>query len=34
MKNAVLAIEDARFYSHHGVDYKGLCVPASPTWGA
>jgi penicillin-binding protein 1A len=24
MKNAVLAIEDARFYSHHGVDYKGL----------
>jgi penicillin-binding protein 1A len=24
MKNAVLAIEDARFYQHHGVDYKGL----------
>jgi penicillin-binding protein 1A len=24
MKNAVLAIEDARFYSHSGVDYKGL----------
>jgi penicillin-binding protein 1A len=24
MKNAVLAIEDARFYSHNGVDYKGL----------
>ncbi|MBA2673637.1 MAG: penicillin-binding protein 1A [Ramlibacter sp.] len=24
MKNAVLAIEDARFYSHGGVDYKGL----------
>lgn len=24
MKNAVLAIEDARFYSHHGVDYIGL----------
>jgi penicillin-binding protein 1A len=23
MKNAVLAIEDARFYSHSGVDYKG-----------
>jgi membrane peptidoglycan carboxypeptidase len=24
MKNAVLAIEDSRFYSHSGVDYKGL----------
>ena len=24
MKNAVLAIEDARFYQHGGVDYKGL----------
>src|SRR3954469_18918087 len=24
MKNAVLAIEDARFYSHSGVDYIGL----------
>jgi len=24
MKNAVLAIEDSRFYSHGGVDYKGL----------
>ena len=24
MKEAVLAIEDARFYSHSGVDYKGL----------
>jgi len=24
MKNAVLAIEDARFYSHSGVDYRGL----------
>ncbi|MDB5954485.1 penicillin-binding protein 1A [Ramlibacter sp.] len=24
MKNAVLAIEDARFYSHSGVDYKGM----------
>ncbi|AMO25448.1 penicillin-binding protein [Ramlibacter tataouinensis] len=24
MKDAVLAIEDARFYSHGGVDYKGL----------
>ncbi|HEX7891152.1 MAG TPA: penicillin-binding protein 1A [Ramlibacter sp.] len=24
MKNAVLAIEDSRFYQHHGVDYKGL----------
>ena len=24
MKNAVLAIEDARFYQHGGVDYKGM----------
>jgi len=24
MKNAVLAIEDARFFSHGGVDYKGM----------
>ena len=24
MKNAVLAIEDARFYEHGGVDYKGM----------
>src|SRR3954463_9872229 len=24
MKDAVLAIEDARFYSHGGVDYRGL----------
>src|SRR3954469_5086092 len=24
MKDAVLAIEDARFYSHSGVDYRGL----------
>jgi penicillin-binding protein 1A len=24
MKNAVLAIEDSRFYSHGGVDYRGL----------
>jgi len=24
MKNAVLAIEDARFYQHHGVDYIGV----------
>jgi penicillin-binding protein 1A len=24
MKDAVLAIEDARFYSHSGVDYKGM----------
>jgi penicillin-binding protein 1A len=24
LKNAVIAIEDQRFYSHHGVDYKGI----------
>jgi penicillin-binding protein 1A len=24
MKNAVLAIEDARFFEHHGVDYRGM----------
>lgn len=24
MKDAVLAIEDARFYKHGGVDYKGI----------
>ncbi len=24
LKNAILAIEDARFYEHHGVDYYGL----------
>jgi penicillin-binding protein 1A len=32
MKNAVLAIEDARFYEHSGVDYKGMMRAASPTW--
>ncbi len=24
MRNAIVAIEDRRFYQHHGVDYKGL----------
>jgi membrane peptidoglycan carboxypeptidase len=24
MRNAIVAIEDRRFYEHHGVDYKGL----------
>jgi membrane peptidoglycan carboxypeptidase len=24
MRNAIVAIEDRRFYDHHGVDYKGL----------
>lgn len=33
MKNAVLAIEDARFYSHHGVDYKGLMRAAIANLG-
>ena len=33
MKNAVLAIEDARFYSHHGVDYKGLARAAIANLG-
>ena len=33
MKNAVLAIEDARFYSHSGVDYKGLARAALANLG-
>jgi penicillin-binding protein 1A len=33
MKNAVLAIEDARFYSHSGVDYKGLVRAALANLG-
>lgn len=33
MKNAVLAIEDARFYSHSGVDYKGLMRAALANLG-
>ena len=24
LKNAVIAIEDRRFYTHHGVDYTGI----------
>lgn len=33
MKDAVLAIEDARFYSHGGVDYKGLVRAAIANLG-
>src|SRR4029078_3971375 len=33
MKDAVLAIEDARFYSHGGVDYKGLIRAALANMG-
>ena len=33
MLNAVLAIEDARFYSHFGVDYKGLVRAALANLG-
>ena len=32
MKDAVLAIEDARFFSHGGVDYLGVVCAALPTW--
>jgi penicillin-binding protein 1A len=31
MKDAVLAAEDARFYEHGGVDYKGLMRAGWPT---
>jgi penicillin-binding protein 1A len=33
MVNAVLAVEDARFYSHGGVDYKGLARAALANLG-
>jgi penicillin-binding protein 1A len=33
MKDAVLAIEDARFYSHGGVDYKGVLRAAMANLG-
>ncbi len=33
MKDAVLAIEDARFYSHGGVDYKGVARAAFANLG-
>lgn len=33
MKDAVLAIEDARFYSHGGVDYRGLARAALANLG-
>jgi penicillin-binding protein 1A len=33
MKNAVLAIEDSRFYSHGGVDYRGLVRAAIANLG-
>ncbi len=33
MKDAVLSIEDARFYEHHGVDYRGLLRAAIANLG-
>ncbi len=33
MKHAVLAIEDARFFEHHGVDYKGMLRAALANLG-
>lgn len=33
MTNAVLAIEDARFFEHHGVDYKGMVRAALANLG-
>ena len=30
MENAVIAIEDRRFYEHEGVDYKGIAPRAVP----
>ena len=33
MKDAVLAIEDSRFYSHNGVDYKGIVRAAVANLG-
>ncbi len=33
MKNAVLAVEDARFYSHSGIDYRGLLRAAVANLG-
>ena len=33
MKDAVLAIEDARFYEHGGVDYKGIARAALANLG-
>ena len=33
MKNAVLAIEDARFYEHSGIDYKGMLRAAIANLG-
>ena len=33
MKNAVLAVEDARFYEHSGVDYKGMVSAAVANLG-
>lgn len=33
MKHAVLAIEDARFFEHHGVDYKGMMRAALANLG-
>ncbi len=33
VKNAVLAIEDARFFEHHGVDYRGMLRAALANLG-
>src|SRR3569833_3236696 len=33
MKDAVLAIEDSRFYSHGGVDYRGMLRAAIANMG-
>jgi penicillin-binding protein 1A len=32
MDDAVLAIEDTRFFEHGGVDYKGMLRARWPTW--
>ncbi|MFN3415050.1 MAG: penicillin-binding protein 1A [Caldimonas sp.] len=34
MKHAVLAIEDARFYDHSGIDYKGMLRAALANFGS
>src|SRR5438270_12523092 len=33
-RQAVIAIEDSRFYAHHGVDYKGIIRAAVTNAGA
>jgi membrane peptidoglycan carboxypeptidase len=34
MRQAIIAIEDSRFYAHHGVDYKGIVRAALTNAGA